>query len=246
MQNIYKQAVDVIKKSNNIVFFGGAGVSTECGIPDFRSKNGLYSREYKYKYNPETILSHSFLNSHPDVFYDYLRENLMYYNVKPNKGHIALAKLEEVQKLKAVITQNIDGLHQMAGSKKVLELHGTMSRFYCSKCNKEYSPEYIEESKGVPKCSCNGIIRPDVVLYEESLDNDVIYESLNYISNADTLIVAGTSLAVYPAAGFLEYFKGQNVIFINKDSTPYDSMANIIINKPFAVTMTNIMMELNL
>lgn len=246
MENYYKQAAEVIKKSNNTVFFGGAGVSTECGIPDFRSSNGLYSKRYKRNYNPETILSHSFFVNNPDIFYEYLRENLLISNILPNNGHKALAELEKLGKLNVVITQNIDSLHQLAGSKNVMELHGSLSKFYCCKCHKHYPAKFIIEQFDIPKCTCGGLIRPDIVLYEEALNEEIMANSIKYISNADTLIVAGTSLAVYPAAGFLNYFQGNNVIFINKSSTPYDSMANIIINEPFGSTMENIMIELGL
>lgn len=240
--SIYK-AADIIKSCNNIVFFGGAGVSTECGIPDFRSEDGLYNKKNKFPYSPEEMLSHSFFERHPDIFYKYLKESLLKYNVQPNFGHKSLAALEKMGKLKAVITQNIDGLHQKAGSKNVLELHGTLSRFYCSKCFKEYSPEFITEEKFIPICNCKGIIRPDVVLYEEALNQEVILKSIDYISKAKVLIVAGTSLVVYPAAGMIRYFKGDKIIFINKSSTSYDSMADIVINEPFSKTMERIMKE---
>jgi NAD-dependent deacetylase len=244
MENTYKQVAEIIRESNNIVFFGGAGVSTECGIPDFRSESGLYNQELKYDYKPETILSHSFFKERPEVFYEFLREKLMFDNIFPNKGHKALVELEKLGKLKAVITQNIDGLHQLAGSTEVLELHGSLSRYYCCNCSSDYSFSYIKSTKDVPRCDCGGIIRPDVVLYEEALNNDVVSESMKYISNADTLIVAGTSLAVYPSAGLLKHFKGNKIIFINKDKTRYDKIADIIINKPFAKTMLKVMVEL--
>lgn len=246
MDNIITKVCNIIGKSNNIVFFGGAGVSTECGIPDFRSSNGLYNKVSKYKYRPEVILSHSFFESNPDIFYDYLNNNLLNYNVLPNKGHKALAKLEQLGKIKAVITQNIDNLHQMAGSKKVLELHGTLGRFYCSSCFKNYSPDIVKSQNSVPKCECGGVIRPDIVLYEEPLDERILEESIQYISNAQVLIVAGTSLAVYPAAGLLRYYNGNNLIIINKDSTAYDKNANIVIHEPFAETMDRIMTNMNL
>lgn len=243
MNDIFTKVARIINESNNIVFFGGAGVSTECGIPDFRSANGLYNKVSKYNYSPEVILSHSFFQNHPDIFYDFLNNNLLKYNVSPNKGHIALAQLEQLGKIKAVVTQNIDNLHQIAGSKMVLELHGTLSRFYCSKCLKNYSTEDVKSLRTIPECKCGGVIRPDIVLYEEVLDERILVESIQYISNAETLILAGTSLAVQPAAGLLRYFKGKHMIFINKDSTDYDKNADILIHKPFAETMDRIMLQ---
>lgn len=230
----------IIEESNNIVFFGGAGVSTECGIPDFRSSNGLYNKVSKYKYTPEVILSHSFFESHPDIFYDFLNNNLLKYNVQPNKGHFALAKLELLGKVQAIITQNIDNLHQDAGSKKVLELHGTLSRFYCSSCLKNYSPAFVKSKKSVPRCECGGVVRPDIVLYEEPLDERILEESIQFIRVAEVLIVAGTSLAVYPAAGLLRYFKGKHLVIMNKDITSYDNQADVLIHDPFAETMEKI------
>lgn len=244
MENVYKTIADIIRESNNIIFFGGAGVSTECGIPDFRSENGLYNQESNYFYKPEKILSHSFFNEYPDIFYSFLREKLIFENIFPNKGHKALAELEKIGKLKAVITQNIDGLHQIAGSDNVIEIHGSLSKFYCNNCFKNYSLNYIKTTNGVPSCECGGILRPDVVLYEEALNPDVVSDSMKFISNADTLIVAGTSLAVYPAAGLLKHFNGKNVIFINKDKTRYDKIADLIVNEPFAKTMVKVMIEL--
>lgn len=241
MDNIIAKVGKIIGESDNIVFFGGAGVSTECGIPDFRSSNGLYSKVSKYNYSPEVILSHSFFENSPDIFYDFLKNNLLKYSVLPNKGHKALAELEHLGKIKAVITQNIDNLHQIAGSKKVLELHGTLDRFYCCNCLKNYSPEYVKSQNSVPKCECGGVIRPDIVLYEEPLDERILEESIQYIKNAEVLIVAGTSLAVYPAAGLLRYYNGKNLIIINKDSTSYDKNAYIVIHEPFAETMDKIM-----
>ena len=211
---------EIIDSSDNIVFFGGAGVSTESGIPDFRSVDGLYNM--KYDYPPETILSHTFFMNNTEEFYKFYRDKLIVKGVKPNKAHIALAKLEEKGKLKAVITQNIDGLHQMAGSKNVLELHGSTLRNYCMDCGKSYDIDYIENSKGVPKCECGGIIKPDVVLYEEMLNDDTITKSVQYISNADVLIIGGTSLNVYPAAGLLHYVpRGAEVYLI--DPKPVDT-----------------------
>ena len=220
---------ELIDQHDNIVFFGGAGVSTESGIPNFRSQDGLYHQ--KYDFPPETILSHTFFLNHPEEFYKFYRDKLIVKGVKPNKAHIALAKLEEKGKLKAVITQNIDGLHQMAGSKNVLELHGSTLRNYCMDCGKSYDIDYIENSKGVPKCECGGIIKPDVVLYEEGLDDKTVNGAVNAIANADTLIIAGTSLTVYPAAGMVRYFKGNKLVLINRDATPMDSAADLVFHE---------------
>lgn len=246
MNDIISNVGKIIGESNNIVFFGGAGVSTECGIPDFRSADGLYNKISKYNYSPEVILSRSFFQNNPNIFYDFLNNNLLKYEVLPNKGHKALAELERIGKIKAVITQNIDNLHQVAGSKRVLELHGTLARFYCSDCLKNYSSDYVKALHSVPKCECGGIIRPDIVLYEEPLDERILVESIQYIGNAEILIVAGTSLAVHPAAGLLRYFKGKHMIFINKDSTDYDKNADILIHEPFAETMDKIMLNIGL
>ncbi|TDT61142.1 NAD-dependent protein deacylase [Fonticella tunisiensis] len=241
--NLYRSIAQAIKIGKYVVFFGGAGVSTECGIPDFRSSNGIYSR--KFHYDPETILSRSFFYQKPNIFYSFLRENILkYMDVKPNKGHIILAELERAGKLKTIITQNIDGLHQKAGSNKVLELHGSLYRFYCTKCFKAYSYNDIKDFENVPLCCCGGIIRPDIVLYEEPLDQDVLSKSKEHIMRADVLLVAGSSLVVYPAAGLLKYFKGDKFIIINKSSTPFDDQADIIIHGPFAETMEKIMNEL--
>ncbi|NLM83266.1 MAG: NAD-dependent protein deacylase [Clostridiales bacterium] len=217
-----------IQESDNIVFFGGAGVSTESGIPDFRSTDGLYHQ--KYDYPPETILSHTFFMKNPEEFYRFYRDKMLFLDAQPNAAHRRLAELEKQGKLKAVITQNIDGLHQAAGSKKVLELHGSVHRNYCMKCGKKYGIEAITESQGVPRCSCGGIIRPDVVLYEEGLDSTVIQESVMYIARADVLIVGGTSLVVYPAAGLIDYYRGSKLVLINKGSTHLDSRADLHIN----------------
>lgn len=218
----------LIEESNNIVFFGGAGVSTESGIPDFRSKDGLYNQ--KYKYPPEEILSHTFFMSKTEEFYKFYKEKMNSLKYEPNITHIKLAELEKRGKLKAVITQNIDGLHQKAGSKTVYELHGSVLRNYCMKCHKFYDGEFVFRSQDIPKCSCGGIIKPDVVLYEEGLDNNIITNSILAIQKADLLIVAGTSLTVYPAAGLINYFRGKNLVLINKDATPYDYKADLIIN----------------
>lgn len=216
-----------IAESDNIVFFGGAGVSTESGIPDFRSVDGLYNQ--KYDYPPETILSHTFFMKKTDEFYKFYHDKMLIEGAKPNKAHLKLAELEAQGKLKAVITQNIDGLHQEAGSKEVMELHGSVQRNYCMKCGKFFDFSYIKNSVGVPKCECGGIIKPDVVLYEEGLDNETINKSVKYIANADVLIIAGTSLAVYPAAGLIDYYRGNKLVVINLSSTPRDAYANLCI-----------------
>lgn len=221
----------IIDNTDNIVFFGGAGVSTESGIPDFRSVDGLYNQ--KYKYPPETIVGHSFFMNHTKEFYDFYRDTLIIHGVKPNKAHIALAELEKKGKLKAIVTQNIDGLHQAAGSKKVFELHGSIQRNYCMKCHKFYAgTDFIENCSGVPKCECGGIIKPDVVLYEEMLDDDCIAGAVKYISEADVLIIGGTSLVVYPAAGLINYFHGSKLVLINKAATSADREADIVIREP--------------
>lgn len=217
-----------INESDNIVFFGGAGVSTESGIPDFRSVDGLYHQ--KYKYPPETILGHSFFVRHTEEFYDFYRDKLIAPWAKPNAAHLKLAQWEAEGKLKAVITQNIDGLHQMAGSQEVLELHGSVHRCYCSKCYKAYDESYVNNGTGVPMCSCGGTVRPDVVLYEEPLNEAVMNKAIQYIRNADMLIIGGTSLNVYPAAGLLYYFRGKKLVLINRSSTPANAQANLVIH----------------
>lgn len=219
---------NIIMESDNIVFFGGAGVSTESGIPDFRSVDGLYSK--KYKYPPEKILSHSFFKSNTQEFFDFYRDKMLFLYAKPNMAHEKLAELEKIGKLKAVITQNIDGLHQNAGSKNVLELHGSVHRNYCMKCRKFYGVEEILKNKSIPRCECGGIIKPDVVLYEEGLDGETLDNAVKYIENADVLIIGGTSLAVYPAAGLINYFRGQRLILINKTNTSIDNRADLVIN----------------
>lgn len=218
-----------IKESSNIVFFGGAGVSTESGIPDFRSVDGLYNQ--KYKYPPETIISHSFFERDPEEFYRFYRDKLIIKGAKPNAAHLRLAELERQGKLKAVITQNIDGLHQLAGSRNVLELHGSTLRNYCLRCGRTYGVEAIENCTGVPKCACGGTIRPDVVLYEEGLDSEILQKSVRAIAEADVLIVGGTSLVVYPAAGLINYYRGNKLVLINKSPTAYDSQANLLISE---------------
>lgn len=223
----------VIDESETIVFFGGAGVSTESNIPDFRSESGLYHAQEKYGYSPETMLSHTFYVNHTELFFKYYKENLIYPDAQPNDAHRALAKLEEMGKLKAVITQNIDGLHQKAGSKKVYELHGSVLRNYCEKCGRFHDVDYIMDEahckNGVPYCSCGGRIKPDVVLYEEMLDDSCIQGAVDAIQKADTLIIGGTSLVVYPAAGLINYFRGKNLVLINKSQTPYDGKADLVI-----------------
>ena len=224
------QLKEIIDGSKKIVFFGGAGVSTESGIPDFRSEKGLYKAQSEYGYSPEHMLSATFFDMHTETFFDYYKKNLIYLDAEPNKAHKALAKLEEQGKLIGIVTQNIDGLHQKAGNKKVFELHGSVLRNYCMRCNEFYTAEDIMEMDGVPKCECGGIIKPDVVLYEEMLDDNVISGAINAIRNADTLIVGGTSLVVYPAAGMIHYFRGKNLVVINKSSTQADHQANLVIN----------------
>ncbi len=223
------QLNNMIKESNKIVFFGGAGVSTESGIPDFRSKDGLYNM--KYKYPPEQILSHTFFINNPKEFFIFYKEKLNSLKYEPNIAHYILAKLEEEGKLHSVITQNIDGLHQKAGSKNVLELHGSVLRNYCMKCNKFFDANFVFNSKDIiPKCECGGIIKPDVVLYEEPLNNDIYEQALKDISTCDMLIIAGTSLSVYPASYLVQYFRGKHLVLINKDKTQLDYMANLVIN----------------
>jgi len=216
-----------VRESDNIVFFGGAGVSTESGIPDFRSVDGLYHQQYDYP--PETILSHTFYRQKPEEFYRFYRAKMLCLDAKPNAAHTKLAQWEQEGKLKAVVTQNIDGLHQAAGSKVVLELHGSVLRNYCERCGASYDAEYILQSEGVPACTCGGSIKPDVVLYEEGLDQKTLSDAVHYISRADVLIVGGTSLAVYPAAGLLDYYRGKKLVLVNKTPTPRDSIADLIV-----------------
>lgn len=228
MEEKIEQFKNLINESNNIVFFGGAGVSTESGIPDFRSKDGLYN--LKYKYPPEEILSHTFFINHTEEFYEFYKDKMNCLKFNPNVTHIKLAELEKEGKLKAVITQNIDGLHQKAGSKNVYELHGSVLRNYCMECGKFYNAEFIFGSDGIPKCSCGGIIKPDVVLYEEGLDQSTLSGAIQAIQNADLMIVAGTSLTVYPASGLINYFRGKYLVLINRDATAYDYKADLVIN----------------
>ena len=236
---MYTEFKNIIKNSDNIVFFGGAGVSTESGIPDFRSVDGLYNQ--KYDYPPETILSHSFFIKHTQEFYKFYRDKMLCLGAKPNITHKVLAELEKDGKLKAVITQNIDGLHQMAGSKNVFELHGSVHRNYCMKCGKFHDVSEILNSSDIPKCSCGGIIKPDVVLYEEGLDDKCVNGAITAISNADVLIVGGTSLCVYPAAGFIRYYNSDKLIIINKSSTGYDNSADMVINDSLGKVMAELL-----
>ena len=231
---------EILRESNNIVFFGGAGVSTESGIPDFRSSNGLFNEKLNITFTPEQLVSHSFYIRYPEEFFNFYKAKLIYPEAKPNAAHIALAKLEEMGKLKAVITQNIDGLHQAAGSKNVFELHGSVLRNYCVKCHSFYDEKFILESKGVPTCTkCDGRVKPDVVLYEEGLDDDTIRGAVDAISKADTLIIGGTSLVVYPAAGLINYFRGKNLILINKSTTSADSKADLVIHDSIGKVLGN-------
>lgn len=238
--------VDSLKKllltSNNIVFFGGAGVSTESNIPDFRSEHGIYKTITRYGYSPEVILSHSFFIKHTKEFYDFYKNNMIFANALPNKAHEALTVLEKKGLLKAIITQNIDCLHQLAGSSNVIELHGSVHRNYCMDCQEKYNLEYVLNSyEVVPKCNkCGGIVRPDVILYEESLDTNILDNAISYIKNADMLIVGGTSLAVYPAAGLIDYYRGNKLVLINKSATPYDKKANLVINESIGKVLNEV------
>ena len=229
-QEEVRKLQEIIDDSRRIVFFGGAGVSTESGIPDFRSAEGIYHQHYKYA--PEQVVSHSFFKAHPDVFYEFYKEKMMCLEAEPNAAHRKLAQLEEAGRLTAVITQNIDGLHQKAGSKKVYELHGSIHRNYCQKCGRFYDAAFVKEAPGIPRCGCGGIIKPDVVLYEESLDSMTIEKSIRAIAEADTLIIGGTSLVVYPAAGFIDYFRGKHLVVINKSATAREVGAELSISAP--------------
>lgn len=229
MENQLKTLKTWIDESQNIVFFGGAGVSTESGIPDFRSVDGLYHQ--KFDYPPEQILSHSFFEQNPDYFYRFYREKMLPLEAEPNTVHRVLAAWEKQGKLRAVVTQNIDGLHQKAGSQNVFELHGSVLRNYCMRCGKFHSAEFIRESRGVPKCACGGTVKPDVVLYEEGLDDATVDGAIRAIANADVLIVGGTSLTVYPAAGLIRYYRGQKLVLVNRDETPYDAAANLVLHE---------------
>ena len=228
----------IIDDSRNIVFFGGAGVSTESDIPDFRSADGLYHQQYKY--TPEQIVSHSFFVRNTEGFYEFYKNKMMFLDAKPNPAHLKLAELEAAGKLTAVITQNIDGLHQAAGSKNVLELHGSIHRNYCQRCRKFYDAAYVKHADGIPRCTCGGVIKPDVVLYEEGLDSDIIQKSIRAISNADTLIIGGTSLVVYPATGFIDYFRGRHLVVINKSATAREVGAELTIAAPIGKVLEQI------
>lgn len=228
MNEKWQKLKEWIDQSSNIVFFGGAGVSTESGIPDFRSVDGLYNQ--KYTYPPEMIISHSFYVKNPEEFYRFYKDRMIFSEAEPNGAHKALAKLEREGKLQAVITQNIDGLHQAAGSREVLELHGSIHRNYCTRCGEFYDLDYVKKSEGVPRCACGGIIKPDVVLYEEGLDQRLLQKAVGYIARADVLIVGGTSLVVYPAAGLIDYYRGNKLVLINRSATSRDSQADLVIN----------------
>ena len=235
---------EILKNSERIVFFGGAGVSTASGIPDYRSKDGIYNQ--KYKYPPEVMLSRGFFDGHTEEFFEFYKDKMLHPTAKPNAAHRALAKLEQAGKLSCVITQNVDGLHQAAGSKKVLELHGSAHRNFCTECAKEFDMLYMKNSAGIPRCQCGGVIKPYVVLYEEGLSIDVIDGAIREISNADTLIIGGTSLAVYPAAGLVDYFKGKNLVVINQTPTSSDSKATLCINDDIAKVFEEAEQELGL
>jgi len=238
-----KQLTKWIQESDNIVFFGGAGVSTESNIPDFRSTDGLYHQ--KYDYPPETILSHTFFMRRTDEFYRFYQDKMIFLDAKPNPAHLALAQLEKMGKLKAVITQNIDGLHQAAGSENVQELHGSVLRNYCMKCHAFYDVNYVKESGGTPHCAvCGGLVKPDVVLYEEGLDNQTIENSIRAIHDADMLIIGGTSLVVYPAAGLIDYYNGKKLVLINRDATPKDGRADLIVRAPIGQVFKTVMENL--
>lgn len=233
-----EQLQEMIDESSRIVFFGGAGVSTESGIPDFRSADGIYHQQYKY--SPEQVVSHTFFMRYPEAFYEFYKEKMMALDAKPNPAHMKLAELEKAGKLTAVVTQNIDGLHQAAGSRNVYELHGSIHRNYCMKCGKFYDAEYVKNYDGVPRCECGGMIKPDVVLYEESLDQNTIQEAVRAISQADMLIIGGTSLVVYPAAGFIDYFRGKYLTVINKSETARSVRADLTIAAPIGEVMSKI------
>ena len=232
MNQELQELVSILRESENIVFFGGAGVSTESNIPDFRSANGLWNEKLKINFTPEQLVSHTFFVKYPEDFFTFYKDKLIYPDAKPNAAHIALAELEKMGKVKAVVTQNIDGLHQAAGSKVVYELHGSVLRNYCMDCHAFYDEKFILQSKGIPTCPlCGGRVKPDVVLYEEGLDNEIIRGAIQAIANADTLIIGGTSLVVYPAAGLIDYFNGKNLVLINKSETAADRRADLVIHE---------------
>ncbi|WP_029323386.1 NAD-dependent protein deacylase [Butyrivibrio sp. AE3004] len=238
MDDKIRELKELIDGSDNIVFFGGAGVSTESGVPDFRSEDGLYHQHYKYP--PEQMLSHSFYMRMPEEFFRFYKDKLLVKGIMPNKAHLKLAELEKQGKLRAIITQNIDGLHQAAGSKEVLELHGSVHRNYCERCGKFYDFDFMAECEGVPYCDCGGRIKPDVVLYEEGLDMDVMSRAVDYIANADVLIIGGTSLVVYPAAGLIDYYRGHKLVLINKQATTRDSQADLVIQGPIGEVLSQV------
>ena len=244
MNNNIEKLKELIDSHNNIVFFGGAGVSTESDIPDFRSATGLFNEKLNRNFSPEQLVSHTFFMRYPEDFFKFYKDKLIYEDAKPNKAHIALSKLEEMGKLNAIITQNIDGLHQMAGSRNVFELHGSIHRNYCTKCGKFFNLEEMLNLGGiVPHCdNCGAIVKPDVVLYEEALDNSVVNKTINALSNADLLIIGGTSLVVYPAAGFIDYFNGDSIVLVNKSSTGYDSKASLIINDSIGKVLSQVIL----
>lgn len=239
------ELVEIIRESENIVFFGGAGVSTESGIPDFRSADGLWNEKLKINFTPEQVVSHTFFVKYPEDFFEFYKDKLVYPDVEPNAAHKALAKLEEMGKVKAVVTQNIDGLHQAAGSKVVYELHGSVLRNYCMKCHAFYDEKFILASEGIPTCpACGGRVKPDVVLYEEGLDDGILRDSVEAIRKADTLIIGGTSLVVYPAAGLIDYFNGKNLVLINKSETSADRRADLVIHEPIGEVFAQVMENL--
>ena len=245
MEKEIAELTGIIRESSNIVFFGGAGVSTESNIPDFRSSNGLWNEKLQINFTPEQLVSHTFFTRYPEEFFKFYKDKLIYPDAKPNDAHTVLAKLEEMGKLKAVVTQNIDGLHQAAGSKTVYELHGSVLRNYCMDCGAFYDAKYVLESEGIPKCKkCGGRVKPDVVLYEEGLDQNVIRGAVEAISRADTLIVGGTSLVVYPAAGLIDYFRGSKLVLINKSRTPADSRADLVIHDAIGKVLKEVMENL--
>lgn len=240
-----RELTDIIRESNNIVFFGGAGVSTESNIPDFRSADGLWNEKLQINFTPEQLVSHTFFVRYPEEFFSFYKEKLVYPDAKPNAAHKALARLEEMGKVKAIVTQNIDGLHQAAGSKVVYELHGSVLRNYCMDCNAFYDERFIMESEGIPVCpKCGGRVKPDVVLYEEGLDDKILRGAVSAISKADTLIIGGTSLVVYPAAGLIDYFNGKNLILINKSETSADRRADLVIHEAIGEVFTQVMQNL--
>ncbi|ADL52429.1 NAD-dependent protein deacylase [Clostridium cellulovorans] len=240
-----ERLTEIIRNSDNIVFFGGAGVSTESNIPDFRSSNGLFNEKLNITFTPEQLVSHTFYIKYPEEFFKFYKDKLIYPKAKPNAAHLALAKLEDLGKLKAIVTQNIDGLHQAAGSKNVFELHGSVHRNYCLKCHSSYDAKFILEAKGIPTCTkCGGNVKPDVVLYEEGLDDDIVTGAVEAISKADVLIIGGTSLVVYPAASLIRYYNGNKLVLINKSETPYDNNADLVINDSIGKVLSSVMEKL--